>query len=138
MTTWRVALTVVALLVLLAAPAAADESTPAETFITAMLEGVGAVERQCPVDVRERIEQREMRVVCARFEGDFNSFESRWTLHILQDAMFDNNYGGGTIPPFEARTGWEVSGSTYDRIYYIGQSTLGVRFTEGEILMVYK
>ena len=79
-----------------------------------------------------------MQVICARFEGDFVSFESRWTLHILQDSMFDRRYGGGTIPEALPQTGWEVSGATHDRIYVVGDSTLGVRFTLGEILMVYK
>jgi len=143
MTTWgigmiqRTLLTALAL-ILASCVTTQAEGEPARTFISEMLTGVGATTLDCPIDVRDRIASREMQVVCARFDGDFTTFESRWTLHILQDAIYDKNYGGGVIPTFEARTGWEASGETHDRIYAVGDSTLGVRFTAGEILMVYK
>ena len=134
----RIGIIAAVLSLTLGLPVSAGDGDSAQSFVTEMLSGVGAITLDCPIDVRDRIESREMQVVCARFEGDFPTFESRWTLHILQDAIYDRNYGGGTIPIFEARTAWELSGNTHDRIYSIGPSTLGVRFTEGEILMVYK
>lgn len=134
----RIAGVFLVLVVILTSAGLAGDDDDTRTFINEMLTGVGATMLDCPVAVRERIEQREMQVVCAQFDGDFNTFESRWTLHILQDTIYDKNYGGGAIPHFQARTGWEVSGMTHDRIYSIGPSTLGVRFTDGEILMVFK
>ena len=94
-------------------------------FIGAALRGIGAQATACPAPVVEQTRARDMAVMCARFDGDFENFRTKWA---------------EWTAAAEPKTGWSVSGLglNYDRIYAIGAQAVGVRFARGEILIVYK
>jgi len=101
------------------------ETVRAEAFIKTALDGIGASTTDCPAAVVRETASREMLVRCARFEGDFTAFRDLWA-----------EWTVGAEP----RGGWSVTGVglNYDRVYAVGESAVGVRFTRGEILVVLK
>lgn len=131
--------TLAALVLLTAAatPGAANQE-PARVFIEAMLRGVGAREVSCPEDVEEATVQREMAAVCAYFDGDFGSFQSRWHMYLLDDAIRKNKGEPGQVPHTLPQTAWEIRDGGHERIYSVGERAVGVRFDAGSVMMVYK
>jgi hypothetical protein len=132
----------VALLVLVAAiatPIAAQdlEPSPVQTFVLTMIRGVGAEETACSPDMQRQVELRRMNIVCARFDGTFSRFEIRWDLEMLQRERPDPESLGTVEPPVFALTDWEASGGEYDRIYRVAGKAIGVRFTDGDVVMVW-
>ena len=78
-----------------------------------------------------------MKVVCARFDGQFALFRPRW------DAYHRRQFGAAPglssrdrsgIP----RTDWLATGTRHERIYSLSDTVIGVRFEDGELLVVYK
>ena len=92
-------------------------------FLGAALRGIGARATECPPPIVRETAAREMAVMCARFDGDFNSFRSKWAEWTSRA---------------EPKTGWDASGLNHDRVYAVGERAVGVRFTLGDILIVYK
>ena len=107
------------------------------TFISEMLHGVEATRIDCPEPVTEATRSRDMRVVCAKFNGDFESFESRWQLHLRLEALMDGETGSRRVPGSQPHTDWETRSGGYERIYAVGTKAVGVRFFHGDVLMVY-
>ena len=101
----------------------AEQPTETVVFIEAALRDIGARPTECSTDVKEAIRSREMDVMCARYDGDFESFRSRWRRRLSR---------------VEPKTGWAINGETYDRIYSLGAQAVGIRFSMGEILVVFK
>ena len=110
----------------------------AETFIEEMIRGIGAREIKCPSEVRTEAEAREVVVVCATFDGDFESFEYEWTMHLLHDAILDNRDGSGRVPHSAPQSAWEKNQGVHERFYLVGEAALGVRFSRGYVLMAYR
>lgn len=129
-----------AVLVLMTAIASAGAAgqEPARVFIDEMIRGVGAHEVSCPADIEEATLAREMAAVCARFDGDFGSFQSLWHLYLLDDAIRKNNGEPGRVPHTLPQTAWEVRDGGHERIYAVGERAVGVRFDAGAVMMVYK
>jgi len=96
----------------------------AEAFIETALRGIGARETACPGELLQEIESRSLKARCAFFDGSFTTFRDRWA-----------EWTEAAVP----QTGWSVSGIglNYDRVYAFGGRALGVRFTRGEILIVF-
>lgn len=116
----------------------APVSPEAETFIGQMLRGVGATETKCPDEVIETTRAREMRAVCAEYDGDFESFRSRWRSRLFGHTTLDPTTLPPILPRVEPKTAWEPVGISHDRIYAVGHRAVGVRFTTGDILIVYE
>jgi hypothetical protein len=129
----RVRFTLAGLLALSVVFTAGGAELPALTFVRGMLGAVKAEEVDCPASVIEAVTLRGMSVVCAHFEGSFESFRSAW------DAQHVAEFGRGARESVrgEPRTGWELRGETYERIYSVRQSVIGVRFWSGNVILVY-
>ncbi len=114
-------------------PAAAAEEPLA--FILEMLRAVDAAPTICPDEVEELTKAREMSVVCARFDGEFEAFESRWMEHLLSSprvaAEDEDN-------PTLFQTDWQNTEETYECIYAVDGKAVGVRFRRGELILVYR
>jgi len=121
----RAALLATLCLFLPVAASEAEREQPIDTYvlIEAALRDIGARATECSTDVKEAIRSREMGVLCARFDGDFEAFRSQWRRRLSR---------------VEPKTGWSVNGATYDRIYAVGTQAVGIRFSMGEILVVFK
>lgn len=115
---------------LLAAP-----NADAEEFIDKMLLAVGARRVACAEDVALETKAREMEAVCAVFDGKFESFEGRWTRYLRPDTVRDASSPFDRTRPL---TSWEFREDAHERIYAVGHVALGVRFTDGRILMAYR
>lgn len=129
-------LTALALILLLVPAAAAQRE--ARSFAYAMLDGVGAQQSDCPLEVQRQTLQRDMRSVCATFNGTFESFRALW-----DNRLPDPEPAPGQLrPPARAaavpQTGWEPRGVHFERIYLVGQTVVGVRFSLGDVIIVYK
>ena len=120
----------------LAAAWGTAEADPRE-FIETMLTGIGAEERQCAPEIVEQIRALEMQVVCANFEGSFERFELRWGLQIAQNELIEGLTPDNPKPVAVPQTGWEAEGPVHERIYVVGKKALGVRFTAGDLLMIW-
>ena len=109
----------------------------ARLFIDAMVGGVEAKPKPCPDIVVEVTEARGMAVVCARYDQDFETFRELWQASMLSSSAGNDRY---TTQRSEAksRTDWEAGPGHYERIYAVGQTIVGVRFTDGDLLFVYK
>ena len=115
------------LFLLCVTPAWSARYDDAQQFIGEMLRGVDATRIDCPNRVVEETSSRDMGVVCAMYEGDFESFVDRWTLHV-----------GDVVPSSEPRTSWEARSGAHERIYSVGGAAVGVRFFSGTLTFVYK
>ena len=117
--------TVLCLFFPLAALAQTEPEQPTDpvVFVEAALRDIGARATECSTDVKEAARKREMGAMCAWFDGDFEAFQSLWRRKLAR---------------VEPKTGWSVSGQTYDRIYAVGAQAVGIRFSMGEILVVFK
>ncbi|HXV75957.1 MAG TPA: hypothetical protein VD788_06505 [Candidatus Polarisedimenticolaceae bacterium] len=133
---WAAASIAVALSV---TPADADDfqANAVRSFANTMLRGVGAVPTECKPDLLRQVESRQMQIMCARFEGSFARFEIRWDLEMLQRERPDPNSYGTVEPPVTPLTNWEANGVEYDRIYRVEGKAIGVRFNDGDVLMVW-
>jgi hypothetical protein len=120
----------------LAAPRGTAEADP-RAFVETMLTGIGAEERQCAPEIVEQVRAREMHVVCASFEGSFERFELRWGLQISRNELIKGLTPEDPKPVAVPQTGWEAAGPVHERIYVVGRKAIGVRFTAGELLMVW-
>lgn len=120
----------------LAAPRGDEEADP-RSFVETMLSGIGAEQRQCAPEVIEQVRARQMQVVCASFEGSFERFELRWGLQISRNELIDGLTPEDPRPVAVPQTGWEAQGAAHERIYVVGKKALGVRFTAGDLLMVW-
>ena len=123
-------------LFLWAAPAAAS-IYEARMFIDAMVGGVAAKPERCPEVVVQVTEMRQMAVVCASYDGSFEEFREAWK------ASMRSSYAGRDRYPTsrseaKSRTAWEKGEGHYERIYAVGETIVGVRFTDGDLLFVYK
>jgi hypothetical protein len=119
----------IATLALVAAPSwpypDPGDAVRAQAFVKHALAGIGAQATECPAELLEAIASRQMVARCATFDGSFDTFRDLWA-----------EWTVGAEP----RTAWSVSGVglNYDRVYALGRSAMGVRFTHGEILIVLK
>jgi len=137
LTTLVLAATVLLLFAGTAVLAEEQEPDPAEWFIDAMLRGIDAERVECPVEVREAVQGHRMRAACALFKGSFERFELRWNLEVTRSGAYGEQVHSWSGPAIEPQTDWEATGDSYDRIYRIGPTALGVRFAKGELLMVW-
>jgi hypothetical protein len=112
---------------------ASGAELPALTFIRGMLGAIKAPEIDCPPLVVDAVTNRGMDVVCARFEGSFESFRSAW------DSQHDGEFENDALDSVrgQPRTDWEPRGENYERIYTVGPAVIGVRFWNGHVLLVY-
>lgn len=106
-------------------------------FIQAMVGGVQAKSKPCPDVVVEVTDLRNMAAVCAFYDGDFDGFRAAW------HASMQSSYAGAdryrtARSEAQSRTDWEEGNGFYERIYAVGETIVGVRFTKGELLFVYK
>ena len=123
---------VAALLTVSIAPALADD--PTETFVSSAIRNVGATSVRCSKEVRSAVRSRQMVAVCASFDGDFEMFRARWAERMeLPPPEFENDQKRMPQP----RTRWEHRNGTYERIYAVGPNAIGVRFTAGDLMLVY-
>jgi len=101
-----------------------DAPVGAASFVETALRGIGARETSCPGAVLRELESRAMGARCATFDGSFVAFQDRWA-----------EWAAAATP----QTGWSVTGVglNYDRVYALDGQALGVRFTRGEILIVF-
>ena len=113
------------------------EAVDVRGFAKRMFAGIGAEERDCQPDIVREIEARDMNVVCARFPGSFARFELRWDLKLSQDGRSDSRTAGETEAAVQPLTEWEAKGDQYDRIYRVERKAVGVRFTSGDLLLVW-
>ena len=120
-----------------AAPYADGDPAGVRGFAKRMIEGIGAEARDCRPDIVREIEARDMNVVCARFEGSFARFELRWDLELYEDANPSSRSADAPAAPVQPLTEWESNGAQYDRIYRVERKAVGVRFTGGELLLVW-
>ena len=103
-----------------------------------MLGGVQAAEVECSTGVREMAQVRELGAVCARFGGTFESFRMLWSQRLSSRTANSPDADAAALPDAVPQTDWERRGATFERIYAVGRTVVGVRFTVGEILIVYK
>jgi len=127
---------VILTLLSLARPIAASEEN-ALKFIDGMLGGIDARKIECSEEVRHQVETREMKAVCAKFDGQFELFRPRW------DSYHQRQFGAtqglpGRDSPGIPQTEWLASGTRHERVYSLSKTVIGVRFQEGEVLVVYK
>jgi len=106
-------------------------------FIDGMLGGIDARKIECSDEVRHQVKTREMKAVCAKFDGRFELFRPRW------DAYHQRQFGPapglpGRDSPGIPQTDWLASGTRHERVYSLSETVIGVRFQEGEVLVVYK
>jgi len=129
---------VLALVLALALSSAAASERAAVAFIRGMLLGVKASVVDCPEGVAASVTARGLRSICATYDGDFESLRSAWD--VWHEADFDVQLLDGSHRSVrgQARTAWETSGDEQERIYAVGDGTVGVRVSKGEILIVYK
>ena len=120
------------LLTALSAPALADQ--PTQTFVSSAIRNVGATSVRCPKEVRSAVRSRQMVAVCASFDGDFEMFRARWAER-MEPAPQDLESDRRRMP--RPRTRWEHRNGTYERIYAVGENAIGVRFTSGELMLVF-
>jgi hypothetical protein len=121
-TAWLATLCLLLSSVVLAQPER-EQSTDPFVFIETALRQIGARETECPANIKQATRGREMGALCARFDGDFESFRSQWRERVSR---------------VEPKTGWSVNGQTYDRVYVVGTQAVGIRFSMGDILVVFK
>jgi hypothetical protein len=135
MSLFRASLVLSTMLTLSVGAGAPDD---ARTFASEMLRGVGASEVTCPDAVLTMAHERELQVICATFEGDFQAFEYRWTMSLLDDAIRNSRDGSGRLPYSEPKTAWTVTEGFHERVYAVGQNALGIRFSRGYVLLAYR
>jgi hypothetical protein len=100
-------------------------------FMFRMLAAIDAPDIECPDEVLEAARSWEMGVVCAKYDGEFQAFKSTWDqVHATQRSL--------SVARGVPRTTWEMNDGTYERIYSLGATVVGVRFRDGEILLFYK
>ncbi len=121
------------------AVAADDEprDAAARIFVEDTLRGVGAEKVACSPRVIEQVRAQKMSVVCARFDGDFARFELRWDLQMILNEPSPDDDPADWKPTAEPQTDWELNGVSHDRIYRVGNKAVGVRFSRGELLLIW-
>jgi hypothetical protein len=134
----RLRTAIVVILAAILAPAALASEEDAKTFIIELIRGTGATPVVCPIEVLVGSREHEMGVICAEYDGDFRSFESLWQRHVRRDAALDQIDGSGSLPSMAPQTAWESRAGMHERIYVVGSAAVGIRFSAGEIVMVYK
>jgi hypothetical protein len=107
----------------------------AERFALAFLQVVGAEKRECSPAVVDQVRMRDLRVICATFDGAFEELaklsEAPWPEHVLTADL---------SPPalrFSAETEWETTGPVRQRLYRVGENVVGVRYVLGEVLVIW-
>ena len=109
----------------------------ARVFIEAMVNGIEAKPTSCNGDVVEVTEMRGMAVVCAEYERSFESFQAAWQAN-MESSYASNDRYRTRRSEAKSRTDWEQGTGHYERIYAVGETIVGVRFTGGQLLFVYK
>jgi hypothetical protein len=122
-----------ALLTAFSAPASADD--PTEVFVSSAIKNVGATSVRCSKEIRAAVRSRQMVAVCASFEGDFEMFRSRWAERMELAPPTDLENERNRMP--QPRTQWEHRNGIHERIYAVGPNAVGVRFSAGELMLVY-
>jgi hypothetical protein len=110
---------------------------PARLFAQQMMQGIGAQVTDCSAEIAKEVENRRMSALCARFEGTFDSFEVRWGLQLLLNEPGERDTVVVAGVEVEAQTEWVAKGRVHDRIYRVGRLAVGVRFTSGDVLLVW-
>jgi len=113
-----------------------ERQSDVNLFVDDMLRGVEATRIRCPDEVKEMADSDDVTLVCATIENDFERFEYLWSLELLRRAM--DNRNPESRPHLEPLTAWESSGAVHERVYAVGLRSLGVRVSEGYVLMAYK
>jgi hypothetical protein len=111
------------------------EPDSVSAFVDHMLDGVEATRIPCPDEVAALAQDDDVTLVCATIDGDFERFEYLWSMELLRRAMDEDDAGQ---PHLEPLTAWETNGEVYERVYAVGLTSLGVRVSEGYVLMAYK
>ena len=109
----------------------------ARVFIEAMVNGVEAKPTSCNGDVVEVTEMRGMAVVCAEYEQSFDSFRAAWQANMKSSYASNDRYRTRRSEA-KSRSDWEQGAGHYERIYAVGETIVGIRFTDGQLLFVYK
>jgi len=109
----------------------------ARLFIQAMVGGVQAKTRPCPDDVVAVTDMRDMAVVCAYYDGNFEDFHAAWEASMRSSYAGNDRYRTARSEA-QSRTGGEQGAGYSERIYAVGETIVGVRFTDGDLLFVYK
>ena len=135
----RFALLAATLSLAIAAPAPAADIEPPlrpETFADDMVHAVGAKLTDCKTEVVRQVEAHDMKAVCARFDGDFERFALRWSLKLAQEMGDEDELFQWSRA--EPTTDWELTNdAVYDRIYRVGTTAVGVRFSLGDLLLIW-
>lgn len=113
------------------------EIAAARTFADETLRRIGAQTVACSASIEKQVQEQAMNAVCARFENSFSRFEVRWDLQMIQLEPRDAAGSGRMHPTAEPLTEWELNGAVHDRIYRVGNKAVGVRFAEGDVLIVW-
>jgi len=113
-----------------------QEEVGVNAFVEKMLQGVEATRIRCPDEVTTMASSDDVTLVCATIDGDFERFEYLWSMALLRRAMDDRD--ADRRPHLEPLTAWESNGAVHERVYAVGLNSLGVRVSEGYVLMAYK
>lgn len=116
---------------------AGDEAV--ERFAAELLESVGAERRRCPDPVTEQVGLRNMRAICAAFDGDFERL-ARISADRFDRPPAASPEGPPAAPDASSirpATPWERSGGAHERIFRVGDASVGVRHVPGVILVVW-
>ena len=108
---------------------------PTRKFVDRMLEGIEAEPIECPGEVLDLAQNRDVKVICASFEGDFDRFEYLWSIELLRGAMHPSKDNGPHTLP---QTAWETTGEVHERVYTVGETALGVRVSTGYVMLAYR
>jgi len=132
----RLAATLIALTALTGHIGASELET--RGFIRHMLDVVQATEVECSPEVLLMTQERGMRAVCARFDGTFELFRLRWTRGLGASTLDGDEGDAPTIPHAATLADWTRQAGTYEAVYSVGSSAVGVRFSLGQVLVVYQ
>lgn len=107
-----------------------------------MLGAVGAVEVDCPPNLRSVTEEKaDWTAVCARSRRSFELFQATWDAAIAGREIDRSLHPGDGALGTEALTAWKLSGGAYSRFYKLGgKYAVGVTYMEntGEVGIVYR
>jgi len=113
-----------------------QEEGGVNVFVDNMLQGVEATRIRCPDEVTTMASSDDVTLICATIDGDFERFEYLWNMELLRRAMDERDIE--KRPHLEPLTAWESNGAVHERVYSVGLTSLGVRVSEGYVLMAYK
>ncbi len=106
-----------------------------DNLLTEMLHGVEARPIPCPTDVQFLAIAEEMTLICATTDNDFDRFEYLWNLEMIRGA---SDHSAEARPHMSPITQWELIDGVHERVYRYGEFALGVRVSDGYLMLAYK